>query len=65
MAHFYSIPSLLKMAYVEKQLSIDDGAEYILNKLERSYQKLTPKGKKLIKARYDAAKLTLSQNTTL
>lgn len=53
------------MAYVEKQLSIDDGAEYILNKLERSYQKLTPKGKKLIKARYDAAKLTLSQNTTL
>ncbi len=65
MAHFYSIPSLLKMVYVEKQMSIDEGAKYVLNKLERSYQKLTPKGQKLIKARHDAAKLTLSQNPPL
>lgn len=60
MAHFYSIPSLLKMVYTERGMSIDDGREFVANKLERSYQKLTPKGKKLIKSRYDAAKIILS-----
>lgn len=45
MAHFYSIPSLLKMVYTYRGMSIDDGAEFVFKKLERSYQKLTPKGK--------------------
>lgn len=59
MAHFYSIPSLLSMVYREKQLSIDEGKKFVLNKLERSYNKLTEKGKKLVQKQYDAAKLLL------
>ena len=59
MAHFYSIPSLLRMVYVEKGLSIDEGKEFVYNKLERSYNKLSKQGKKIIKPQYEAAKLLL------
>lgn len=61
MAHFYSIPSLLEMVYVEKKLSIDDGAEFVLNKLKRSYNKLSPQGKKIVSSRYKAALLVLKK----
>lgn len=59
MAHFYSIPSLLRMVYVEKKMSIDEGVAFVLKKLERSYNKLSEKGKKIIKPQYEAAKLLL------
>lgn len=63
MAHFYSVPSLLRMVYVEKGLSIDEGSEFVLNKLERSYNKLSSKGKEIIKEKYKAAKILLSKKT--
>ena len=59
MAHFYSVPSLLRMVYVEKGLSIDEGSEFVANKLERSYNKLSEKGKEIIKLHYEAAKVLL------
>ena len=59
MAHFYSVPSLLSMVYREKNLSIDEGAEFVKNKLNRSYKKLSDKGKDLVKEQYKAAKLLL------
>ena len=61
MAHFYSVPSLLRMVYVEKGLSIDEGAEFVYNKLERSYNKLSKKGKEIIKPKYEAVKELLSK----
>lgn len=59
MAHFYSIPSLLRMVYVEKELSIDEGVDFVYNKLERSYNKLSENGKKLVTPQREAAKLLL------
>lgn len=56
MAHFYSIPSLLKMVYCEKKLSIDEGSKYVLDKLGRSYNKMSDKGKKLVEKQYNSAK---------
>ena len=61
MAHFYSVPSLLRMVYVEKGLSIDEGRDFVYNKLNRSYNKLSKRGKKIIKPQYEAAKLLLSK----
>ena len=49
------------MVYVEKGLSIDEGAEFVYNKLERSYNKLSKKGKEIIKPKYEAAKELLSK----
>lgn len=62
MAHFYNIPSLLEMVYVEKKLPIDEGADFVLNKLKRSYNKLSSKGKEIIKPHYQAALLLLDKN---
>ena len=59
MAHFYSIPSLFRMVYVEKGLSIDEGANFVLEKLMRSYNKLSNKGKQIIEPQYEAAKILL------
>lgn len=59
MAHFYSIPSLLRMVYVEKQMGIDEGAEFVYRKLERSYNKLSEQGKKIIEPKYEAAQKIL------
>lgn len=61
MAHFYSVASLLKMVYVEKNMSIDEGSNFVLKKLERSYNKLSSQGKKIISNYYKAAKLLLSK----
>ena len=56
MAHFYSVPSLLSMVYREKNLSIDEGSKFVMDKLERSYNKMSEKGKKLVEIQYEAAK---------
>ncbi len=61
MAHFYNIPSLLKMVYVEKKMDIDEGANFVLNKFERSYNKLSNKGKHIIYPEYEAAQKILKR----
>lgn len=59
MAHFYSVPSLLRMVYVEKNMSIDEGADFVYSKLQRSYNKLSEKGKKIITPQYEASKILI------
>jgi len=56
MAHFYSIPSLLSLVYKEKKLSIDEGSQFVMAKLDRSYNKMSDKGKQLVKTQYESAK---------
>ena len=60
MAHFYSIPSLLSMVYREKCLSIDEGSKFVMDKLDRSYKKMSDKGKVLVKVQYESAKNILN-----
>lgn len=59
MAHFYGVASLFRMVYVEKNMSVDEGIEFVQKKLERSYNKLSEKGKEIIKPEYEAAKILL------
>ena len=40
-SHFDNIPNLLYLAYVKKNMGIDEGKEFVRNKLERSFQKLS------------------------
>ena len=56
MAHFYSIPSLLSMVYREKKLPIDEGAKFVMDKLDRSYNKMSDKGRILVNKQYESAK---------
>ena len=52
-SHFYSIPSLFHLAYVEKGYSIDEGKEFVKNKLQRSYNKMSDTSKKLYQDKYE------------
>lgn len=56
MAHFYSILSLLSMVYRKKKLSIDEGSKFVMDRLDRSYNKMSSKGKVLVKRQYGSAK---------
>ncbi len=59
MSHFYIVLSLLRMVYVEKDMPIDDGADFVFNKLQRSYNKLSKMGKEIIIPQYEASKILL------
>lgn len=54
LSHFENVPSLFSLVYKEKQMSIDEGAEFIKNKLERSFSKLSSETKKLYQEKYKA-----------
>ena len=44
------------MVYREKNLSIDEGSKFVMDKLDRSYNKMSEKGKILVKKQYNSAK---------
>ena len=54
-AHIENIPSLLYLAYVKLEMEIDKGVERVRKKLERSWNKLNPDMKKIMKDKYEAA----------
>ena len=51
-SHFDSIPSLLYLAYKEKKMSIEEGINFVKNKLERSYNKLSDDSKIFYEEKY-------------
>ena len=51
-SHFDSVPSLLYLAYVNKNMNIEDGAKFVKNKLERSYNKLSEESKEFYAQKY-------------
>lgn len=52
MAHFDNIPSLFSLVYKERKMSIEDGKIFVKDKLNKSYNKLSDKGKEIYKEKY-------------
>ena len=52
-SHFDSVPSLLYLAYVQKEMGIEDGKEFVKNKLARSFQKLSTKSRQCYQNKYE------------
>lgn len=52
-AHFDCIPMLFSKAYGKLNLSISDGKEWVRQKLERDYNKLSEQTKEKLKDRYN------------
>ena len=52
LSHFDNIPSLFSMVYKEKQMTIDEGAKFIKEKLDRSFLKLSDETKMLHQEKY-------------
>lgn len=51
-AHFDYLPSLFSSAFHILGLNVGEGAEFVKNKLERDYSKLSPRTKELLEERY-------------
>lgn len=51
-SHFDSVPSLLYLAYVERQMSIEEGIRFVKEKLERSFCKLSNESKEFYVDKY-------------
>ena len=52
-SHLDTIPSLLYLAFVKKSLSIEDGVEFVKNKIDRSYQKMSKESQDYYKDKRD------------
>lgn len=59
MAHIDQVPSLLHLAYCKKKLDVDKGADWVFNKIQRSWNKLCPEAKEIIKEKYESSKIML------
>ncbi len=51
-SHFDSVPSLLYLAYVERQMRIEEGIDFVKGKLERSFNKLSDESKNYYEDKY-------------
>lgn len=52
-SHFDSLPSLFYLAYEKKNYGIEEGVEFVKNKLTRSFNKLSPESKQVFKVKYN------------
>ena len=56
MSHFVELHRLFWLAYHRYDMDVEEGKKWVLDKLERSYKKLMPEAKVIIKDKYEAAK---------
>lgn len=60
MAHFDSVSSLFYLAFFTHKMNIDSASKWLGEKLERSWNKLSPNAKEIIKEKYYASKILLN-----
>ena len=51
-SHFDSVPSLLYLAYAERKMGIEEGIQFVKQKLERSFKNLSAESKEYYKNKY-------------
>jgi uncharacterized protein len=56
MAHITEFPSLLILAWKVHNMNYQEGIDFALEKMERSWNKLIPEAKELVKEQYEAIK---------
>lgn len=52
-SHFDSVPSLLYLAYVQKEMGMEEGKEFVKAKLARSFQKLSAESRKYYQNKFE------------
>ncbi len=65
LTHFNSVNDLLYVAFVIKKMDTDTGTKWVLDKLNRSWNKLLPEAKDMIKEKYDSIKDVLGTRVEL
>lgn len=64
-SHFDNIPSLLYLAYATKAMDYEKGKQFVIDKLNRSYQKLSDRSKRFYKSKYNNAMDLLNSASSL
>ncbi len=59
MAHFDAVASLFFLAFQSHKMGIEEANDWLLSKLTRSYNKLSPQAKAIIKPKLEAARRLL------
>ena len=59
-SHYDTLPSLFYLAFVQRKLNIQDGVEFVKNKLDRSYNKMSKESKEYYKLKREAVLSILS-----
>ena len=59
MAHFDTIPALLYFVFVRLGMDVDEGTKWLKDKLNRSWTKLIPEAKEIVKDKYEATKIIM------
>jgi putative nucleotidyltransferase with HDIG domain len=59
MAHIDQVPSLLHLVYYKRKMDVNEGANWVIKKLERSWNKLCPEAKEIMEYKYESAKIIL------
>lgn len=62
MAHFDSISSLFYLAFFSHKMDIDEANDWLMQKLKRSWNKLSPEAKTIMKDKYRASRLLLENH---
>ena len=60
LAHIEHVPSLLHYVFVQQGMGIDEGAQWVKLKLQRSWQKVSPQVQWTMQQQYEAALRTLT-----
>jgi len=63
LSHFDNVHSLLYLAFVKHKMGVSEGTKWVLDKLERSWNRLTlPEAKEMIREKYKSIKNALESN---
>lgn len=60
-SHFDSLPSLFYLAYEKRQLGIEEGTQFIKDKLTRSYNKLSLESREVFAVKYNSVMKILNE----
>ena len=60
MSHFDNIGSLFYLAHTNYKMNTEEANTFVRDKLERSWNKLTPQAKEIVRPKYEATKELLS-----
>lgn len=61
-SHYDNIPSLLHLAYVQRKLDIDEGRQFVKDKLDRSFSKMSSSSKAYYQDKKDMVDLVFGFN---
>lgn len=58
-SHYDTLPSLFYLAFVQRNMNIEEGVNFVKSKLERSYNKMSKESKEYYKVKKDLIQSTL------